>query len=243
MLDPELIDPEVRTRVEAEIAARPTGRVAIVLREIMQHGFVTTARLQELGYPEARRAPMDVKDLGIPIINGRVKRGDGRYIASYSFGRAADLIAGRGLGRGAVPKPFRKKLLDYYGSTDCITGAKLDPRVLTVDHRVPYQVGGDKGLAERDASAFMLLDRQSQRLKSWSCEHCPNFLIKRSPEVCLTCFWASPEDYSHIATEDIRRTEVVWQGADVSVHDRLQERAKSEGVTVVELLKRLARKA
>ena len=108
---------------------------------------------------------------------------------------------------------------------------------------MPYQIGGDKGLAERNVCAFMLLDKQSQRLKSWSCEHCPNFLIKRSPEVCLACFWASPEDYSHIATEDIRRTEVVWQGIDVPVHDRLQDRAKSGGITMVELLKRLARRA
>lgn len=243
MSNPDPIDPEVKKRVEAEIAARPTGRVAIALREILQHGYVTSAKLQELGYPEARRAPMDIKDLGIPIVNGRAKRADGRYIASYSFGRAADLIAGRGRGRGGVPKKFRAKLLKHYGSRDCITDAEMDPRVLTVDHRIPYQIDGDRGLAEQDVSAFMLLDKQSQRLKSWSCEHCPNFLLKRSPQVCSTCFWAFPEKYDHIATEDIRRTEVVWQGGDVPVHDRLQKRAEREGVTVVELLRRLARKA
>ena len=123
MFEPDSIDSEVRERVEAEIAARPKGRVAIALREMMQHGFITTARLQELGYPEARRAPMDIKDLGNSIVNGRVKRADGRYIASYSIGRATDLIAGRGRGRGAVPKSFRRKLLAHYESKDCITGA------------------------------------------------------------------------------------------------------------------------
>ena len=122
-----------------------------------------------------------------------------------------------------------------------MTGAKLTPQLLTVDHRVPCQIGGDAGLAERDVSAFMLLDKQSQRLKSWACERCPNFTDMKKPEVCLTCFWAFPEAYDHIATEDIRRTEIVWQGKDVPAHDGLQERAKSENMTVVEYLKRLAR--
>ncbi len=177
---------------------------------------------------------------GGPIVSKRVKREDGRYIASYSLGKLGDAADGR-QGRGAIPKRFRAALLAHYDFSDCITGARLSPQLLTVDHRVPYQVAGDAGLAERDVSAFMLLDKQSQRLKSWACERCPNFTGTRKPEICLTCFWASPESYSHIATEDVRRTEIVWQGKDVPVHDRLQERAKSAGMTIVELLKHLAR--
>ncbi len=54
----------------------------------------------------------------------------------------------------------------HYEFTDGITGAKLDSRLLQVDHRIPYQIDGDRGLEEEDVSAFMVLDARSQRLKS-----------------------------------------------------------------------------
>lgn len=241
MPDPDSIDPEVRKVAEGWIAKRPKGRVATFLREILRSGSVTTEDLQRLRLSDPRRARQDAKDRGFPIVKETVLSTDGRHIASYSLGSAADIVAGRD-GRAAIPKVFRRKLLDHYGAKDAITGAVLDPGVLTIDHRVPYQIGGDKGLAEQDVSAFMLLDGSSQRTKSWSCEHCPNFLVEKLPQVCLTCFWASPDKYEHIATENIRRTDVVWQGADVAVHDHLREKAESEGLTVLDLLKRLARK-
>ena len=242
MPNPDSIDPEVRKLAEAWIAKRPKGRVATLLREILRNGSVTTEDLQRLRLSEPRRARQDAIDRGFPVVRETVLSTNGRHIASYSLGSAAGIIAGR-KGRAAIPKVFRRKLLAHYGSRDAITGAVLDPGVLTVDHRVPYQIGGDEGLAEQDVSAFMLLDGSSQRSKSWSCENCPNFLVEKSPQVCLTCFWASPERYEHIATENIRRTDIVWQGADVPVHDHLREKAGSEGLTVLDFLKRLARKA
>ena len=44
----------------------------------------------------------------------------------------------------------------------------------------------------------------------------------RNEKICKTCFWAYPEQYDHIANQQIRRTDVVWQDEDVSVHDRLK---------------------
>ena len=163
-------------------------------------------------------------------------------MARYRLGRAEDIREGRHGGRSVLPKAFKSKLLAQYGSTDCITGAKLDSRLLQIDHRVPYRVGGDLGLAERDTSAYMLLDASSQRAKSWSCEQCPNFRELLDVDVCKTCFWAYPENYEHIATEQIRRTDIVWREGDVSIHDRLKERAESDGISMSELLLRLARR-
>jgi hypothetical protein len=113
-------------------------------------------------------------------------------------------------------------------------------RLLTIDHRVPYRIAGEASVADRNVDNFMLLDGSSQRSKSWSCEHCPNWNIG-DPEVCRTCFWAYPDDYQHIATAQIRRTDVIWQGDDVAVYDRLKVEAAAQGETVASLLLSLAR--
>jgi hypothetical protein len=240
MSEHDAIDPAIRRRAEEFVAGRPTGRVSTLLREILQNGFVTTEGLQKLGLSEPRRARQDAVDQGWPIKTETVKLSDGRRIASYSLATAADIIEGR-KGRQAVPKAFRTLLLQYYGSKDAISGIQLAPRSLTVDHRIPYQIGGDRGLAERDVSAFMLLDGSSQRSKSYSCEQCMNFREIKKSEICENCYWARPEHYEHVAMEYLRRTDIIWQGNDISVHDRLRERAEHQGTTVADLLRALAR--
>src|SRR6185312_12399675 len=72
-------------------------------------------------------------------------------------------------------KPSKRSCWPGMGCADRITGAKLDARVLQIDHRIPFRVAGDAGLADQDVDAYMLLDASSQRAKSWSCEQCPNF--------------------------------------------------------------------
>ena len=63
----------------------------------------------------------------------------------------------------------------------------------------------------------------------------------RDPKVCSTCFWAFPDDYKHIATEQIRRTHISWQGKDVAVFDRLHNEALQRHTSVPELIKEMAR--
>ncbi len=208
---------------------------------MLANGSVTTDDLSALGYNHPPRAIGDVRDAGIPVVTERGRTPDGRTMGRYRLGRAEDIQDDRHAGRSVLPKAFKAELLSRYGSADCITGARLDPRVLQIDHRVPYGVAGNAGLAERDTSAYMLLDASSQRAKSWSCEHCQNFVDPRDPDVCPTCFWAYPESYKHIAMQQIRRTDVVWKDEDVPIHDRLKQMADSEGISMPELLLRLAR--
>ena len=66
-------------------------------------------------------------------------------------------------------------------------------------------------------------------------------MIKRDQATCERCFWAFPQDYDHIALQEIRRTDITWQGADVAVHDALELIAKREGITVADLLRNQAR--
>lgn len=209
---------------------------------MLDKGSITTADLSILGYDHPPRAIGDVRDAGIPIVMEMERAANGKRMARYRLGKAEDIQEDRHGGRSVLPKAFKAELLARYGSADRITGAKMDARVLQIDHRVPFRIAGDAGLADRDAAAYMLLDASSQRAKSWSCEQCANFRDLRDPAVCKTCFWAFPENYEHIAMQQIRRTDIVWQGADVPVHDHLRVEADRAGLSMSELLLRLARK-
>lgn len=234
------IDPEVLALARAYIERVKTGRGVLALNAILERGSVTTAELNKLGYDHPPRAIADVRDNGIPIVTDSVRSTSGKRMASYRLGTAEDIRAGQ-VGRTNFSKQFRRALLAAYGPTDSITRATHDPRSLQIDHRVPYRVAGDAGLETNDVGAFMLLDAKSQRAKSWSCENCQNFVKLRQPTICRSCFWAFPEDYSHVAMEEVRRVDVVWQGKEVEDHDRLARLAATEGTTIQALLKKLGR--
>ena len=78
-------------------------------------------------------------------------------------------------------------------------------------------------------NAYMLLCPSANRAKSWSCEHCPNWVIK-DPATCKLCYWAYPESYSHVATRDVRRLDIMWTGEEVEVYDGLSETAAQHGI-------------
>ncbi|HEX9973149.1 MAG TPA: hypothetical protein VGD14_13845 [bacterium] len=48
----------------------------------------------------------------------------------------------------------------------------------------------------------------------------------KNRENCLNCYWAYPEDYSHIARQQIRRVDLIWQGEEVDQYERLKSDAK-----------------
>jgi hypothetical protein len=241
MAMPEAIDPEMREIAADFIRRKPTGRAVAALRAILESGSVTTEDLLAIGYRHPPRAIGDLKDNGIPILKTMV-RISGRRMARYTLGDATQIRSGQ-IGRTNFSKKFRKSLFNRYGDIDEITKAHHQPRSLQIDHRIPYRVGGDLGLAEGDVEAYMLLDAKSQRAKSWSCEQCLNFKELHDPEVCRTCFWAYPDSYTHVAMENVRRADIVWQGVEVTDYDALLERAEAEGTDLSELLKRLGREA
>jgi len=240
---PATVDPRIREMAERFISETSNKRAVAVLKVLLDKGSISTDEIAELGYNHPPRAPMDVKDAGIPLVKDMVtSEKTGRRMAVYRFGDPSKIQEGRLGGRAAFPKTFKPALIARYGSIDCITGAKLDARALQIDHRVPYQIAGDAGLADHDIEEYMLLDASSQRAKSWSCEHCPNMEI-RDEAICRTCYWAFPESHEHVATLQIRRTDVAFQGDDVAVHDRMREIADKRGVDVRTLLLELARQS
>lgn len=239
---PADIEPAIRELAEKVIAGGGSKRAADVLKVMLDKGSISTDEINDLGYNHPPRAIGDVRDAGIPVITGKGTSRSGQRMAVYSLGAATDIQEGRVGGRSALPKKFKVALVAHYGAIDCITGAALDERVLQIDHRVPYRIAGDVGLADHDVGAYMLLDASSRRAKSWSCENCPNMAPSmRDPAICSRCFWAFPEDYDHIAMQQIRRTDIAWQGDDVMVHDKVRQIALNHGITVAELLRQLAR--
>lgn len=235
------IDPEVLKLANEYIERVKTGRGVLAVKAMLERGSVTTEDLNALGYDHPPRAIADVRDNGIPVVTETDRSTSGKRMARYRLGTAEQIRVGH-VGRSSFSKAFRCALLETYGSIDCITRAEHEPRSLQIDHRIPYRVAADAGLAAGDLSAFMLLDAKSQRAKSWSCENCENFVSLRDPTICRSCFWAFPEDYRHVAMVEIRRADIVWQGDEVSDYDELARRAQSQSSSIQEFLKALGKK-
>jgi hypothetical protein len=218
-------------------------RARTVIDHILKHGVITNEELSDLyGYDHPPRAIRDVRENGIPLITHSVTSPKtGRRMGAYTFDDPSKIRHGRIGGRRAFSKQFKQQLIAHYGSRDAITGAVLDERYLQIDHRVPYEVIGDgqNGDGGLDPKEYMLLDGSSNRAKSWSCEHCENFLRKHDPGICRRCFWASPEDYDHIAERPSRRTDIVWTGEEIKLYERLKKKADAAGIGMAALIKRL----
>lgn len=201
-------------------------RPKTVIDHILEHGFVTTEELGQLyGYDHAPRAARDVRELGIPLETFRVKGKSGRKIAAYRFGDPSKVRDGKIGGREVWPKEFKSDLVSANGERCAGCFTTFEERYFQIDHRVPYEVGGDPE-GDLDVADYMLLCGSCNRAKSWSCEHCRNWKTDHSIAVCRTCYWADPEDYKHVALRLIRRLDVTWTEDEVPEYDRLIKLSK-----------------
>ena len=80
-------------------------------------------------------------------------------------------------------------------------------------------MAGEGSAKDRKLSDYMLLCASCNRAKSWSCEHCENWLVEKKPELCETCYWASPQSYQHIALRPMRRLDVIWDEDEVADYE------------------------
>ncbi|MFZ1492589.1 MAG: HNH endonuclease [Candidatus Competibacter denitrificans] len=202
-------------------------RPKTVIDHILEHGFITTEELKEIyGYNHPPRAIRDVREHGIPLETFRVMSSDGRKIAAYRFGDVKTKRFTKLSGRTGLSKKIKDALTEKYGCKCFIYLEEIDGRELQIDHRVPYEVGGDGESVELDPEDFMLLSGSANRAKSWSCEHCENWKSTKDRTICLTCYWVYPENYSHIAMRQIRRLDLVWQEDEVTTYEKLKTKAR-----------------
>jgi len=216
-------------------------RARVVIDHIMEHGQITTEQLeQDYGYNHPPRAARDVREAGIPLKTVRVKSRDGkRTIAAYQFGDFTNVRKDRISGRINWPKDFKSKLIEKYGKKCNISGAELPARALQIDHRIPYEITGDSGGENLDVDDFMLLSGSLNRAKSWSCEHCKNWQKIKDITKCQTCYWAYPENYTHVGLEEIRRLDITWQKDEVIYYDQLKKKSDLVNEPIVDYVKKI----
>jgi hypothetical protein len=166
-----------------------------------------------------------VREHGIPIETFRVTGSDGRRIAAYRFNDVENKRFRKLSGRTGLSKKIRKALVEKYGCKCFIYLEEIDERELQIDHRIPYEIDGDGEANELKPENFMLLSGSANRAKSWSCEHCENWNNIKDKTICLTCYWAYPENYSHIAMHQIRRIDLIWQGEEVGIYEKIKAEA------------------
>ena len=206
-------------------------RARLVLDRIVQNGRISTQELSALGYNHPPRAARDVRELGIRLKTIKVKHTDGRSIAAYVLDLEGPATSKSG--RGVLPKKDRNALLKEADNRCQICGGDAN---LQVDHRIPYEVAGESQSGEADP--YQILDGTCNRKKSWSCEHCPNWLDLKSLDICRTCYWASPTSYNHVAMRQERRVDLVWIGDEVNTFDQIRKQAERNRITVSEQIKR-----
>lgn len=233
-IDPKLL--EAAKKVTAH-------RAKTVIDHIIKHGHISTEDLKEkYGYNHPPRAAGDVRDQGIPLETFKVVGRDGRKIGAYRFGDPSKIEDGKLGGRKILPKQLKKALIEKSGSRCSISLEQYDETHLQIDHRVPYRISGDSEDGNWNADDFMLLSGAAQRQKSWACEHCENFVRVKSLDVCGTCYWAYPENYTHVAMKKEARIDLVFSDDDAAIFDGLKKLAhdqkKSIQTVIKELLKR-----
>ena len=211
---------KIPNEILKQITMVTNKRARFVLDAIVKNGVVTTEEISRAGYEHPPRAARDVRELGFPLKTIRVKHTNGRSIAAYTLPLGEELEKGK-VGRKELPKKIRDGIIQAMGGKCQTCGSKHN---VQLDHRIPYQVAGES-LSE-EADSYQLLCGSCNRKKSWTCEHCQNWLQDRKVAACRSCYWAGPLNYTHVALQQERRIDIVWQGDEVRDFERLEDAAK-----------------
>ena len=204
-------------------------RPRTVIQHILEHGYITSQELKDTyGYNHPPRAVRDVREYGIPLVTYRTEGTDGRKIAAYKFGDPGEVknFLAKIAGRTVLSKVLKRALIGQYGARCFIYYEKLDENLLQVDHRIPYEIGGEQDGS--DLEAYMLLCPSANRAKSWTCEHCVNW-DKKDVAFCIKCFWSSPESYDHVAGKYQKIVSIIFTGNEIEDYKKLIEITGVEG--------------
>jgi len=233
-MKPIKIDPKIR-KIVKKVSSK---RARAVIDFILKHGVVTTEDLEKMGYVHPPRAVRDVRENGIPIETIRIKGINGKSIAAYKFGDLTKIQDFKLGGRSVFSKEFKTDLMKRQDGRCAICNERYDEKFMQIDHRIPYEFSGDNAKLELDD--FMLLCAECNRKKDRATETgCKNTCFKSGdPKIMKSCFWASPENYTHICMEPIRRADIVWKGDEAKDFDILEKKARTTKEPLPEYIKR-----
>lgn len=232
------IDPRILEQARKVTAKRPKT----VINHIIEYGYISTEQLKTIyGYEHPPRAARDVREAGIPLDTFNVTDNQGRRIAAYRFGDPNKIEGHKLAGRQTFSKAFKHALIAKYGERCAISGIHYPAIYLQIDHRIPYEIAGDNVAGEQNPAMFMLLSAEKQRQKSWACEQCPNRLGPKNAECCSRCYWASPENFSHIATQPTRQIDIGFQNEEIQLFDQLKKESEKAGISIQDFIKQRLR--
>jgi hypothetical protein len=46
----------------------------------------------------------------------------------------------------------------------------------------------------------------------------------KKADICRNCYWAFPDNYTHVAMREARRADILWTGAEVEFYEKLKRR-------------------
>jgi hypothetical protein len=221
------------------LASITEKRPRTVIDHILAHGFVTTEELKaKYGYDHPPRAARDVMERGVALETFRVPGPDGRKkIAAYRFADPSGIKVRRFDGRTSLSGKIKDALIKKHGCRCFVYLEKMSAADLQLDPRVPYEIAGDS--PQSNPADFMLLCGSANRAKSWSCEHCGNWNGKKDKRICLTCYWAFPEKYNHVAMRKIRRLDLIWEGGEIEKYEAIKTQAERGKTSLPAFVKRI----
>lgn len=215
-------------------------RARFVIDTIISKGSCSTEDLKDAGYEHAPRAKRDVVEAGVPIAVGKGVDRSGRRMAVYTLGDWEEYKKQNSLaktkGRNNLTDKLKQKLIEENGSKCALYGEEFPENLLQTDHRVPFEIGGNPD-DMMDTSKFMLLSPSANRAKSWACEHCENW-TKKDVSMCQSCYYASPENYTHVAGREERRIDLVFRGDEINLYDIVVQEAEKLGEPTQSAVKR-----
>jgi len=189
--------------VQQLVQRSPSAFIQTLLSPMNARTTVPRNRILEFGYVTAKKIhPLDprgircLSDLGLPLKKEWVIE-DGRRCVAYTFEPERFIKQRRH--RVATVK-IRNALAKLRNYTCEICKNVYPLSFLECDHRITYAISGDENIEALGLEAFQLLCLSCNRRKLIECRRCPNTL----PEKCGRCFWASPDDYDHIATVPVK---------------------------------------
>lgn len=222
-----------------KLCLQVTGkRPKTVIDHIIQHGSITTEDLKEVyGYNHPPRAIRDVREAGVPLDTFYVTGSDGRKMGAYRFADPSKIENHKLAGRQTFSKAFKQQLIKMYGEKCFISGLSYESRYLQIDHRIPYEVAGDIVAEENQPDQFMLITATAQRQKSWSCENCNNLKNEKKIDVCRTCYWAYPENYTHAAERQIRKLNIEWSDQEIESYEEIKKSSENDNLSIQDFIK------
>ena len=211
-------------------------RARFVIDHIIEYGQCSTEDIKNAVYEHAPRAKRDVVEAGIPIDTKRGIDSSGRRMAVYILGdwdnyKKQNSIA-KTKGRNNLSDKLKSKLIQENGPYDMLYGEEFPEELLQIDHRIPFEIGGDPE-EMLDTSHFMLLSPSGNRAKSWACENCINW-SKKDIDMCKTCYFANPENYEHVSGTIEKRLDIIFKGQNLEIYNKILEISDENSINLTE---------